>query len=141
MTVLFIDLRSGSVFKKKCAATSLVVCGIIAIYVIPIIQWIVILCNLSIIGVWSICIAFTSLALMIHASILITPVVIAFYLGMPEDGYEDRKVVEYAKLVRVEGDGLVRLGTHLELREDMYGLTVLCFLNDEALDEGLEFEE
>lgn len=78
---------------------------------------------------------------MIHASILITPVVIAFYLGMPEDGYSDRKVVEYKNLVRVEGDGVLRLGTHLELREDMYGLTVLCFLTDEALDEGLEFEE
>jgi len=91
--------------------------------------------------VWSVCIAFTSLALVIHASILITPVLLAFYLGMPEKGYPDREVRLYKELVRVEGNGDFRLGTQLELREDMYGLTVLCFLNDEALDEGLEFEE
>lgn len=60
---------------------------------------------------------------------------------MPEEGFPDREIKLYRELIRVEGDGDFRLGTHLELREDMYGLTVLCFLNDEALDEALEFEE
>lgn len=94
MFIIFADLRSGSPFKKKCFVKSQLGCGVIAMYLIPIIQWIIILTNLDIVGVWSICIGSTALALMIHASLLITPTLIAVYFASqsPEniDGFKDR---------------------------------------------------
>ena len=68
----------------------------LSIYVIPIVQWATILMNLEIIGVWSICIAFTSVALMVHSSILLVPVLIATYGYMKEhDGFPDREEEKY----------------------------------------------
>lgn len=52
--------------------------------------------NLDIIGVWSICVAWTSVALMIHSSVLLVPVMIATYSYMKEnDGFPDREIERY----------------------------------------------
>jgi len=69
----------------------------IAIYVIPICQWIVIFCNWGTFGIWSTCIGFTCLALVIHASVLIVPVIIGLVVGMPADGFPDREVITMEK--------------------------------------------
>jgi len=143
--ILFADLRSGSPFKKKCFVKTQLACGVVALYVIPIIQWIIIFCNLDIVGVWSICIGWTALALMIHGSILLTPTLIGVFAASmaPEhaDGFPDRKIIPYREIFRQEGDGEIRIDERLELREDMYGLTLVSYLIEEKLDEALEFKE
>lgn len=92
-------------------------------------------------GAWSTCIGFTSLALLIHASILIVPVIVVLVSGMPEEGYPDRPSEPLSKVLRGEGDGDLRIGTLFQLREDMYALALLCYLDMATLDEALEFEE
>lgn len=51
--------------------------------------------------------------------------------------------MEYKKILRLEGDGEIRIVKSLQLREDMYGLTLVSYFNDEILDEtkALEFDE
>lgn len=117
----------------------MIVSAMICIYGLTFVLWGLIIWDMTF-GVWSICIAWIRLVFMIHASFRMVPVLMKVF-EIARDGMDTRTKRKYTTIFRGPGEGELRIGTCLKIREDVYGLAVVAYLKNEILDEALGFKE
>lgn len=138
MLVLFLDLRSGSHAQRKCLSYLMIVAAVISLYLAPIAQWVFIYMS-KVSGVWAICIAWSMVCFVLFASFKdgLMKVLYQLFLATKDGNAKPRPVIPYKDIVREDGEGSLRIGTPMLIREDAYSMAMISYCMNHLLDNAL----